>query len=93
MRVPTFGDRTLAALVSDYRADLPAHGLPMSLVSDLKSQVSCDAISFEGFDRRAELEKELQTTKGLEEWMAVRSRRASADRSIFRMRGPTRTGT
>ena len=42
--------RTLAALVSDYRADLPAHGLPISLLSDLKSQISCDAIAFEGFD-------------------------------------------
>jgi len=43
--------RTLAALVSDDRADLPAHGLPLSLLSDLKSQISCDAIAFEGFDK------------------------------------------
>ncbi len=42
--------RTLAGIVSDYRADLPAHGLPVSLLTDLMSQIRCDAILFEGFD-------------------------------------------
>jgi DNA-binding CsgD family transcriptional regulator len=42
--------RTLAGMVSDYRSDLPAQGLPMSLLSDLMSQIRCDVISFEGFD-------------------------------------------
>ena len=42
--------RILAGIVSERRADLPAHGLPLSLLSDLKDQLRCDAISFEGFD-------------------------------------------
>jgi DNA-binding CsgD family transcriptional regulator len=42
--------RTLAGIVSDYRADLPAQGLPMSLLSDLRSQIRCDFIAFESFD-------------------------------------------
>ena len=45
--------RTLAGIVSDYRADVPAQGLPVSLLSDLMSQIRCDAISFEGFDSDA----------------------------------------
>ena len=42
--------RTLAGIVSERRADVPAHGLPMSLLSDLTGQIRCDVISFEGFD-------------------------------------------
>jgi DNA-binding CsgD family transcriptional regulator len=42
--------RTLAGIVSDYRGDLPAQGLPLSLLSDLMTQIRCDVISFEGFD-------------------------------------------
>lgn len=42
--------RTLAGIVSDYRADLPAQGLPVSLLSDLMSQIRGDAVLFEGFD-------------------------------------------
>jgi DNA-binding CsgD family transcriptional regulator len=42
--------RALAGIVSEHRADLPAHGLPMSLLSDLASQIRCDAILFEGLD-------------------------------------------
>ena len=42
--------RTLAGIVSDYRADLPAQGLPWSLLSELKEQIDCDEIAFEGFD-------------------------------------------
>jgi DNA-binding CsgD family transcriptional regulator len=42
--------RTLAGMVSDYRADLPAQGLPTSLLSELMTQIRCDAILFEGMD-------------------------------------------
>jgi len=42
--------RILAGIVSERRADLSARGLPLSLLSDLKDQLRCDAISFEGFD-------------------------------------------
>jgi hypothetical protein len=44
--------RALAGMVSDYRADLPAQGLPMSLLSDLASQIRCDAVLFEGLDSK-----------------------------------------
>ena len=40
----------LAGVVCDYRTDLPAQGLPVSLLSDLMSHIRCDAILFEGFD-------------------------------------------
>ena len=42
--------RALAGMVNHYRADLPAQGLPMSLLSDLASQIRCNAVLFEGFD-------------------------------------------
>jgi DNA-binding CsgD family transcriptional regulator len=42
--------RTLAGLVSDDRADLPAMGLPLSLLADLMGQIRCDFVSFEGLD-------------------------------------------
>jgi hypothetical protein len=42
--------RTLARLVSDDRADLPAVGLPLSLLADLMGQIRCDFVSFEGLD-------------------------------------------
>ena len=43
--------RALAALVSEDRPDLPdGEGLPPSLLADLKDQIRCDAMSFEGFD-------------------------------------------
>jgi hypothetical protein len=44
--------RALAGMVSERRADLPAQGLPTSLLSDLASQIRCDEISFEGFDSK-----------------------------------------
>jgi hypothetical protein len=47
--------RTLAGMITEYRADVPAQGLPMSLLSDLKSQIRCDIISFEGFDSEHEV--------------------------------------
>jgi hypothetical protein len=43
--------RTLAGIVSEDRADLPANGgLPESLLADLVSQIRCDEICFRGFD-------------------------------------------
>ena len=42
--------RTLAGIVSDYRADLPAEGLPPSLLVDLMGQIRCDALSLDGRD-------------------------------------------
>ena len=42
--------RTLVGMVSDYRPDLPAQGLPFSLLSDLMAHIRCDALLFEGFD-------------------------------------------
>ena len=42
--------RTLAAMVTERRTDVPAEGLPTSLLSDLMSQIPCDLASFEGFD-------------------------------------------
>jgi DNA-binding CsgD family transcriptional regulator len=42
--------RTLAGIVSDERTDLPAEGLPPSLLADLMGQIRCDVVSFEGFD-------------------------------------------
>jgi DNA-binding CsgD family transcriptional regulator len=42
--------RALAGIVSERREDAPPHGLPMSLLADIKDQVRCDVVSFEGFD-------------------------------------------
>jgi DNA-binding CsgD family transcriptional regulator len=42
--------RALAGIVSDDRADLPAAGLPGSLLADLIGQIRCDALSFDGWD-------------------------------------------
>lgn len=46
--------RTLAGMVSDYRADLPPQGLPLSLLNDLGTQIPCDAILFEGLDSQGQ---------------------------------------
>jgi len=42
--------RTLAAIVSQDRPDLPAEGLPLSLLADLKDQIRCDETIFEDYD-------------------------------------------
>jgi DNA-binding CsgD family transcriptional regulator len=42
--------RALAAIVSDPRADLPAEGLPPSLLADLMGQIRCDVLWFTGYD-------------------------------------------
>jgi DNA-binding CsgD family transcriptional regulator len=46
--------RTLAGIVSDERSDLPAQGLPPSLLSELKEQVPCDFLLCEGYDTTLE---------------------------------------
>jgi DNA-binding CsgD family transcriptional regulator len=40
----------LAAILSAEREDLPAQGLPPSLLSDLMGQIHCDSVQFQGFD-------------------------------------------
>ena len=42
--------RALAGVVSEGRSDLPAQGLPLSLLSDLKDQIPCDFLSCHGYD-------------------------------------------
>jgi len=37
-------------IIRDQRADLPAADLPPSLLADLKDQIGCDELAFEGFD-------------------------------------------
>src|SRR5580658_5625484 len=44
--------RSLAALVNEKRDDLPEKGVPLSLLSDLKSQIPCDYVLFQGYDTR-----------------------------------------
>jgi DNA-binding CsgD family transcriptional regulator len=46
--------RTLVGIVSDERPDVPAHGLPLSLLSELKAQVPCDILLCEGYDTALE---------------------------------------
>jgi DNA-binding CsgD family transcriptional regulator len=54
MRAPvTASDRDLrilAGIVTEDRPELPAHGLPESLLADLMGQIRCDAVCFVGFD-------------------------------------------
>ena len=47
--------RALAGIVSEHRDDIPAHGLPLSLLADIAGQIRCDVISFESFDSRREI--------------------------------------
>ena len=42
--------RTLLGIVSDHRSDLPAAGLPLSLLADLMDLVRCDDLEFVGQD-------------------------------------------
>jgi DNA-binding CsgD family transcriptional regulator len=53
-RPPTASERdlrALAAIVSEFRPDLPDHaGLPPSLLADLMAQIRCDLVAFGGFD-------------------------------------------
>src|SRR5580704_15623926 len=49
--------RTLLGIVGDVRSDLPAAGLPLSLLAELKDQIPCDQLAFVRQDagRRTEL--------------------------------------
>ena len=38
--------RALAGIISGHRADLPAQGLPPSLLADLMGQIRCDTVAF-----------------------------------------------
>ncbi len=40
----------LAAIVTAERADLPAQGLPLSLLSDLMDHIRCEGVTFQGMD-------------------------------------------
>ena len=42
--------RTLAGMITAERADIPPAGLPLSLLSDLMSQIRCDTVSCAGLD-------------------------------------------
>lgn len=42
--------RTLAGIVTEKRTDVPAQGLPPSLLSDLTDQIRCDELTVAGFD-------------------------------------------
>jgi DNA-binding CsgD family transcriptional regulator len=46
--------RSLAGIVSADRLDLPEAGVPLSLLSDLMTQVPCDLLTFSGQDTRRE---------------------------------------
>jgi DNA-binding CsgD family transcriptional regulator len=41
---------TLLGIVSDDRSDLPADGLPLSLLTELAGQIRCESLSFFGLD-------------------------------------------
>ena len=43
---------TSPVTVSDGRSDLPAAGLPLSLLAELKDQIPCDELDFDGHDAR-----------------------------------------
>jgi DNA-binding CsgD family transcriptional regulator len=44
--------RALAGIVSQNRSDLPAEGLPPSLLADVMGQIRCDGLSLDGWDPR-----------------------------------------
>jgi DNA-binding CsgD family transcriptional regulator len=56
--------RRLAGIVSEHRDDIPAQGVPLSLLDDLARQIRCDVISFEGFDSAREVTWFLQAIRG-----------------------------
>lgn len=43
---------SLAAIVNEEHDDLPEAGVPLSLLSDLKNQIPCDCVLFQGYDTR-----------------------------------------
>ena len=59
--------RALAAIVSQHRPDLPdGQGLPPSLLAEMKGQIRCDGICFEGFDSGRHKTRILQAIPALE---------------------------
>jgi DNA-binding CsgD family transcriptional regulator len=48
--------RILLGIVSDERSDLPAAGLPLSLLAELMDQIRCDSVSFFGSDSVRQLD-------------------------------------
>jgi DNA-binding CsgD family transcriptional regulator len=46
---------TLLGIVSDHRDDIPAAGLPPSLLADLMGQIRCDVLSFDTLDSARQL--------------------------------------
>jgi DNA-binding CsgD family transcriptional regulator len=44
--------RSLAAIVSQERDDLPEKGVPLSLLRDLSELISCEYVLFQGYDTR-----------------------------------------
>jgi DNA-binding CsgD family transcriptional regulator len=42
--------RTLLGIAGDKRSDLPAEGLPLSLLAELKDQIPCDELNLDGQD-------------------------------------------
>lgn len=46
--------RSLAGMITEHRADIPAQGLPISLLRDLMSHIRCDVIMLEGLDSEHE---------------------------------------
>ncbi len=44
--------RSLAAIVNEERDDLPEVGVPLSLLNDLRNQIPCDCVVFQGYDTR-----------------------------------------
>jgi hypothetical protein len=59
--------RRLAGIVSEQRDDIPARGVPLSLLADIAGQIRCDAISFEGFDSARQVTGFLQAIRGHEQ--------------------------
>ena len=56
--------RALAGMVSDYRADVPAQGLPTSLRSELEDQIGCDSV-LSGSGTGSRSRSPLTTTPGM----------------------------
>ena len=58
--------RTLTDMVSEDRTDVPAKGLPPSLLGDLMQQIRCDDLVVTGFDSRRETWWLTQNAAGVE---------------------------
>ena len=54
--------RTLLGIVGDQRGDLPAAGLPPSLLAELKDQIPCDQLVFNSLDTGRQIDLFSQDT-------------------------------